>query len=401
MARAKAVPSCPFPLAPAHVLATPGMDSHGAYVSLSRHRDGVQLHYGRDDFKDESRLVRTLSRERAKDMASDYERRDPAQQFAERRGITFRERVVEIIQKLPERARGMFDGFRPKAQAPERGQGMLANFRPQPHGPERGQEQARPGHARAPDPRRAVERYARAAADIERMQGQGLPVLAHQREALDKARAGVKAIRPHAGADLASAIQRQSGLVHEAAQGRTQSAMRAMQLEAEIRSDPFQRADRFAQGWQQLQQHCNELQRDGDLRGMRKVRPKGWRRGWMPPHKPRGASITISSPMPAGGSIRARRICSGWLQRRAPHMTSAAVYGREQQADCWRASSCGRSFPAWWRARCPEAWDRLNSAGEMWRNNRKAIDTCERDASKTKQPVRCTIRIRTRNGIGG
>jgi ATP-dependent exoDNAse (exonuclease V) alpha subunit len=38
----------------AHVLATPGMDSHGAYVGMSRHRDGVALHYGRDDFADQS-----------------------------------------------------------------------------------------------------------------------------------------------------------------------------------------------------------------------------------------------------------------------------------------------------------------------------------------------------------
>src|SRR3546814_131381 len=56
----------------AHVLATPGMDRHSAYVGLSRHRDGVQLHYGRDDFADQRQLVRTLSRERSKDMASDY-----------------------------------------------------------------------------------------------------------------------------------------------------------------------------------------------------------------------------------------------------------------------------------------------------------------------------------------
>ncbi|MDX3930281.1 MAG: Ti-type conjugative transfer relaxase TraA, partial [Shinella sp.] len=49
-----------------HLLATPGMDRHGSYVGMSRHRDGVQLHYGRDDFNDESRLVRTLSRERTK-----------------------------------------------------------------------------------------------------------------------------------------------------------------------------------------------------------------------------------------------------------------------------------------------------------------------------------------------
>jgi Ti-type conjugative transfer relaxase TraA len=79
-----------------HVLATPGMDAHSSYVALSRHRDGVNLHYGRDDFAGQDRLVRTLSRNRAKDMASDYERADPVQNYAERRGITFRERVAEI-----------------------------------------------------------------------------------------------------------------------------------------------------------------------------------------------------------------------------------------------------------------------------------------------------------------
>ena len=64
-----------------HVLATPGMDAHGSYVALSRHRDGMDLHYGRDDFAGQDRLVRTLSRDRAKDMASDYEQRDPAQEL--------------------------------------------------------------------------------------------------------------------------------------------------------------------------------------------------------------------------------------------------------------------------------------------------------------------------------
>ncbi|WP_164125993.1 hypothetical protein, partial [Stenotrophomonas maltophilia] len=66
----------------------------------------MELHYGRDDFANEDRLVRTLSRDRAKDMASDYERRDPAQSYAERRGITFRERVAEIVRRVvPERVR--------------------------------------------------------------------------------------------------------------------------------------------------------------------------------------------------------------------------------------------------------------------------------------------------------
>ncbi len=56
-----------------HVLATPGLDAHATYVALSRHRDGTALHYGHDDFADASQLRRTLSRERPKDMAMEYE----------------------------------------------------------------------------------------------------------------------------------------------------------------------------------------------------------------------------------------------------------------------------------------------------------------------------------------
>lgn len=250
----------------AHVLVTPGMDSHSAYVGLSRHRDGVQVHYGKDDFADQGKLARTLSRERGKDLASDYERHNPAQAFAERRGITFRERVTEILHKIvPEKVRCMFDGFRPKEHALDRPAGMFANFRPQSHSLEGDQQ------TRAPDLRRAVERYARATVDIGRMKSRGLPVLPHQREALAKARAGLDAIRPYAADDLKSAFQRQPELVQEAAGGRTQAAMQAMQLEAEIRSDPFQRADRFVEGWQQMKQHRAELQRDGDSKGVRKV----------------------------------------------------------------------------------------------------------------------------------
>ncbi|WP_436424635.1 hypothetical protein, partial [Enterococcus faecium] len=73
----------------AHVLATPGMDRHSAYVGMSRHRDGAQLHYGRNDFADQRQLVRALSRDRSKDMAGDYAvpAQDQARVFAERREI--------------------------------------------------------------------------------------------------------------------------------------------------------------------------------------------------------------------------------------------------------------------------------------------------------------------------
>ncbi len=230
-----------------HVLATPGMDSHGAYVALSRHRDGVALHYGRDDFVDQSKLVRTLSRERGKDMAIDYK---PEQQFAERRGITFRERIVEIARQLPERAKSIFAGFRPQT----------------------GKLEVLPiEQAGLSDQRRAVERYARAATDIGQMREQGLPILPHLREALEKAGKALDAIRPHAAIDLVSALQRQPELAREASDGRSLSAIRAMQLEATIRTDPAQRADRFVSDWQRLGQARTAMQQAGDTNGAREV----------------------------------------------------------------------------------------------------------------------------------
>jgi hypothetical protein len=248
----------------AHVLATPGMDSHAAYVAMSRHRDGVELHYGKDDFADQSKLVRTLSRERAKDIASDYERGDPAQAFAERRGIGWRERVAEIVRKVPERARGIFTNFRPPT--PQRNQSMFAGLRLPAADPAKAARDSQE-HVR----RLAVEGHARAVADIWKMQDKGLPILAHQRAELDKAREVLGQIGAHAAKDMEQAYRRDPALVAEASSGRTRQAVRAMQLEAEVRTDPVKRADRFVEGWRQLRQHRDELQRDGDTRGVRKV----------------------------------------------------------------------------------------------------------------------------------
>ena len=116
----------------AHILATPGPDAHGSYVALSRHRDGPNLHYGRDDFAWRDRLIRTLSRDRSKDTARDYAEADPAQDFAARRGISFRKRVVELLRKVvPERMRdginGRVDGPGPPARCRTR---LLPRHRP-------------------------------------------------------------------------------------------------------------------------------------------------------------------------------------------------------------------------------------------------------------------------------
>src|SRR5712692_3071312 len=59
----------------AFVLATPGMDRHLAYVGMTRHREGVELYAGRDDFKGFEELKERLSRARPKDSTLDYAQR--------------------------------------------------------------------------------------------------------------------------------------------------------------------------------------------------------------------------------------------------------------------------------------------------------------------------------------
>jgi len=75
----------------AHVLASKFMDRHAAYVALTRHRDGVSLHYGRDEFRDGAALARVLGRERLKDTSLDYDGPEAAAYasvaYAERRGL--------------------------------------------------------------------------------------------------------------------------------------------------------------------------------------------------------------------------------------------------------------------------------------------------------------------------
>ena len=238
-----------------HVLATPGMDRHSAYVGLSRHRDGVQLHYGRDDFADERKLTRTLSRERSKDMAGDYpvNRSDPVRAFADRREIRLPESTPEVAHKVRARTRGMFDGFRPtpvmeKAQTQTSELSMSAT----------GGKSAEV---------RGIERYARAAADMERMRDKGLPVLPHQHTALRKAGEGLDAVRPHASRDLASALARDPQLMAQIAGGNSSGAVRAMIEEQQVRLDPQARADRFVAEWQAMAHERAELQRAGNSSG--------------------------------------------------------------------------------------------------------------------------------------
>jgi Ti-type conjugative transfer relaxase TraA len=246
-----------------HVLATPGLDAHGSYVALSRHRDGMDLHYGRDDFADENRLVRTLSRDRAKDMASDYERLDPVQDYAERRGIAFRTRVIEIVRKIvPEKVRDMFDGLRLPAdggQGPER----AAPERKVAEDPETALRRART---------KALVRHARAVDTIFEAQERGGTASPEQVEELQDARKAFEDVRPYGSHDAEAAYKKNPELAQEAATGRVSRAVRALQLETELRNDPQRRADRFVERWRELGHTSQRQYEAGDMSGYKATR---------------------------------------------------------------------------------------------------------------------------------
>ena len=241
-----------------HILATPGLDAHGSYVALSRHRDGMDLHYGRDDFADENRLVRTLSRDRPKDMASDYERPDPARDYAERRGITFRERVAEIVRKVvPEKVRGMFDGLRLPADGRQ--------------GPER-EKAADPEEALRRARTRALVRHARAVDAIFEMQEQDGKANPEQVKELQEARKVFEEVRPYGSHDAEAAYKKNPELAQEAATGRVNRAVRALQLETELRTEPQIRADRFVERWRSLDRASQHQYQAGDMSGYKSTR---------------------------------------------------------------------------------------------------------------------------------
>ncbi len=220
----------------AHVLATPGMDRHAAYVAMSRHRDRLDLHYARDDFADRDALVRTLSRDRAKDMASDY-----AATFAERRGW----------------------------ERPGRGRAT-----PSPE-PARNPEQERRLAGRA-----AFQRHARAVAAMFQAQEGGRPLAElHQRgqlsdeaEELRQARRGLDALDPHYSRDIERAYRTDPALAHEAAGGTIRRAVQAMRLEEELRVTAPARAEAFVDRWRDLDARRLAAYQAGDMSSMRGLR---------------------------------------------------------------------------------------------------------------------------------
>ncbi|WP_300056222.1 Ti-type conjugative transfer relaxase TraA [uncultured Roseobacter sp.] len=217
----------------AHVLATPGLDAHGSYVALTRHRDGVELHCGRDDFASPERLARTLARERAKDMALDHAGTDPAEGFAARRGIDFGHHAAEPPDQRP----------KPDDLAEAR----EAALRP----------------ARA----RALIRHAEAVHEVFETLAQGDKASPEQVRSLNRARDAFEALRPDGWRDAEAAYLKDPTLARDAAKGQLDRAIRALQLDTELRTDPRARANRFVERWQQLDRRSGAQYSAGDYTG--------------------------------------------------------------------------------------------------------------------------------------
>lgn len=208
------------------VLATPGVDSHSTYVALSRHREQVDLYYGRDDFANQNKLVRAASRERGKDMASDYRAPTPA--------------------KSTEPKRGMFDGLNltiaretPAVVPPERQRPVrLAEVRISARSLEA-------GPSRSPLDK-AVERFAgitKQIVDVRRAGGKELP---HEVDAYRTARAELDALRPGGANDLREAFGKSYQLTKDAAEGRTAGAVAEMDRQDAARAAERAAAERAA-----------------------------------------------------------------------------------------------------------------------------------------------------------
>ena len=212
-----------------HVLATPGLDAHGSYVALSRHRGGMDLHYGRDDF----------------------------------------------ASQVPEKVRSMFDGLclpadgAPGANAGERPERGRADA----DGPQR--EPASPARADADDlelaMRRArtdaLKRHARAVDGMFSTEDTGGKASPEQVRELTDACKAFEEVRPHGWRDAEAAYVKDPELAREAGSGRVNRAIRALQLETETRTDPQRRADRFVERWQKLDRASQHQYQAGDMSG--------------------------------------------------------------------------------------------------------------------------------------
>ena len=179
-------------------------------MSLSRHRQDVQTHYGRDDFESPQRLAGVLGRERAKDSTLDYGH--VRERLADERGHRGSPKPAAERSVEPDaRRRNPFAGLnlgRAADQAPGLSRDSLKKL---------GLGHAAASVAASAAPLdRAVQGYARALEDIRSMERQGLKPLGWQQSAIAQARDALDGVRANGHDDLSTAVAGDPTLVAEA-----------------------------------------------------------------------------------------------------------------------------------------------------------------------------------------
>jgi Ti-type conjugative transfer relaxase TraA len=251
-----------------HVLASKHMDRHAAYVALTRHREEVALHYGRDAFRDGPALARTLGRQRLKDTSLDYEAARDGEElmrrYAERRGLDPLRPASEIVVPAhmverpaePTPRRSKFAGIKLRSGRTVSDQVRpVAEPAPSPVSPQQ--------QAEAPETRlaRAIGTYTDAWSDAARMERSGLPVLPHQALALDRAGQSLEEIRSGLSRDVAAALTRTPELTHGHGQPEGMAALgRAVEAEGRERLALEARGRATVRAW-------HTLERDYDAAG--------------------------------------------------------------------------------------------------------------------------------------
>lgn len=272
----------------AHVLASQHMDRHAAYVALTRHRDGVVLHYGRDAFADAGRLARGLGRERAKDTTLDYETA-----FAERRGLDPLRPVSEIVLAPEHRVEldqgqegqkarvlpGQEPSVEPPASAPQRSKFAGLRLGAGRSAAERAPELEKPILPEVPSQRpetrsdmlaRGLAVYARAWSDAARMKEAGLPVLPHQAQALARAGERLDELSTGLSRDARAALEQKPALAQVVGHGVGMAALgRATEDERRKRLVLEERGRAVVRQWDALERAYEAAEKAYDWQGQR------------------------------------------------------------------------------------------------------------------------------------
>ena len=119
---------------------------------------------------------------------------------------------------------------------------------------------------------KALIRHARAVNAIFDMQEHGGKASPEQVKELQEARKVFEEVRPYGSHDAEAAYKKNPELVLEAASGNSARAVRALQLETELRTNPSRRADRFVERWQKLDHTSQRQYQAGDMSGYKATR---------------------------------------------------------------------------------------------------------------------------------